>query len=443
MHTQDNYIDLYELADQYYAKGLLEKSEELIIATLKENPGFAPAFQLLAQITEDLGFADDALVFHRFRASKYISLPERLRKKYFKYYVNRTNKTGPVSVNYEKTRFFDGESTDLGLVSPSLKVHTKYFKKTALGSDPAYLYSIPGGSAWIDGFNQVVWDSAGNIIPQLCRGHVELIDSIVSKRNPVQLQSRVGVIANRNNGNYYHWLTDVAPALSLFSSAGFSPELMDYYISNPIITDFQREVLDIYNIPTSKQILHDEQTYIQADELIIATWGSNTMGVNVGSWVSEEFKHRFQCESSDNSGDSEPRLYISRGNSETRRILNEPELTELLTNRYGFKVVDTLDYSVKEQARLFANAQCILAAHGAALTNIHFCTPGTSVIEIFGNYVDPCFWVLCNRIGLNHHFHQPDLYQSAPKCPKGIGERRKMDITVDITELDRQLRLWL
>ncbi|MFK7943264.1 MAG: hypothetical protein AB8B85_10180, partial [Paracoccaceae bacterium] len=45
----------------------------------------------------------------------------------------------------------------------------------------------------------------------------------------------------------------------------------------------------------------------------------------------------------------------------------------------------------------------VVAVHGAGLTNLLFCRPGTRVIEIFpGNFVKSPYWWLCRQLGLVH-----------------------------------------
>jgi capsular polysaccharide biosynthesis protein len=59
--------------------------------------------------------------------------------------------------------------------------------------------------------------------------------------------------------------------------------------------------------------------------------------------------------------------------------------------------------SVAEQISLFAAAEVVIGAHGAALTNTVFCSPGTKVIEIFApDYVNPCYRKLSSQVGLEY-----------------------------------------
>ena len=55
-----------------------------------------------------------------------------------------------------------------------------------------------------------------------------------------------------------------------------------------------------------------------------------------------------------------------------------------------------------EQVELFHNAEIIVAAHGAGLTNILFSEPGTKVYEIFQEHEDDAFWYLSQLLNLNH-----------------------------------------
>ena len=59
--------------------------------------------------------------------------------------------------------------------------------------------------------------------------------------------------------------------------------------------------------------------------------------------------------------------------------------------------------SIQEQAEIFGSADVVVGAHGAALTNLAFCQPGTRVVELFSpHYVNPCYRDLCVAAGLRH-----------------------------------------
>ena len=74
-------------------------------------------------------------------------------------------------------------------------------------------------------------------------------------------------------------------------------------------------------------------------------------------------------------------LYIPRRNVSMRSVVNEEEVEAALAAR-GFLVFDNAAHTIHQQARVFRNASMVVAPHGAGLSNIVYCDPGTPVIEI-------------------------------------------------------------
>jgi hypothetical protein len=64
-----------------------------------------------------------------------------------------------------------------------------------------------------------------------------------------------------------------------------------------------------------------------------------------------------------------------------RRISNEGEVDTFFED-LNFIVFDSSVHSISEQIAAFKNADLVIAVHGAGLTNIVYCRPGTVVIEI-------------------------------------------------------------
>lgn len=60
---------------------------------------------------------------------------------------------------------------------------------------------------------------------------------------------------------------------------------------------------------------------------------------------------------------------------------------------------------MSEQAEIFAGAEIIVAPHGAALTNLVFCSEGTTVIEFFSpDYIRTDYWMISQQLGLEHYY---------------------------------------
>ena len=112
---------------------------------------------------------------------------------------------------------------------------------------------------------------------------------------------------------------------------------------------------------------------------------------------------------------AEDELKIVVGRRGKRQILNQDEIMAKAASR-GFSLVYLEDLSVLQQAKLFASACCVIAPHGAGLTNLIYCRPGTRVFEFFGrSYQNACFYGICGLIGLSHAYHISD------SCEDGDG----------------------
>ena len=88
--------------------------------------------------------------------------------------------------------------------------------------------------------------------------------------------------------------------------------------------------------------------------------------------------------------------------------MNEAELFAAL-EEYSFEKVFLEDYALEEQARLFDSAECVVGFHGAGLTNIMFCRPGTRIVEIFSpDFIVTNFWTFSEQIGLRYYCYCED-----------------------------------
>ena len=74
-------------------------------------------------------------------------------------------------------------------------------------------------------------------------------------------------------------------------------------------------------------------------------------------------------------------MVISRSNTNNSRLVKENNISELF-EKNGFKIVRLEDCSYEEQIDLFSNSSVIVGSSGAALTNIVYCKPGTTIVCI-------------------------------------------------------------
>lgn len=261
----------------------------------------------------------------------------------------------------------------------------------------------------------------------------------VPTQHPIFLRARlpslerfagtVAVLTTRGSDNYYHFLTDVVPRIVLLEKSGIS---VDKYLVNRSLP-FQGELLERFGISGDRVIESRLHPHLQADRLVVPTLPDPNM--ETPGWIVTALRDRLAP-----TGGAQPRrrIYIGRGTRRHDRIvLNEPDVLAVLERR-GVTPLDPATLPIAEQIQAFASAELIVAPHGAALTNLMFCSPGARVIELFApDYVNVCFWALAAQVeGLEYR------YAVGHGSPGPVGKAMmavSSDIEVDIGRLEAVL----
>lgn len=93
------------------------------------------------------------------------------------------------------------------------------------------------------------------------------------------------------------------------------------------------------------------------------------------------------------------RIYVSRADAASRRVLNAPEV-EAVLQRFGFEVVTLSGLSFAHKRALFSEASHVAGVHGAGLSNVLFSAADCRLFEIMPPLVASCtYWMLCSAIG--------------------------------------------
>jgi capsular polysaccharide biosynthesis protein len=104
---------------------------------------------------------------------------------------------------------------------------------------------------------------------------------------------------------------------------------------------------------------------------------------------------------------------------------------------FGFEKVDPGTLTVAKQVRLFAEAELVVGAHGAGLSNLVFCPEGAAVLELFPpDYVNICYWALSSAVGsLRYRYLVGDGLPKQRRPMLGVAS----DVTVDPRQIVRLL----
>jgi len=258
---------------------------------------------------------------------------------------------------------------------------------------------------------------------------------------PIYLPGYSLLLSARNSGNFYHWHFDLLPFLHLVESAGI--QISD--IDNLIITDkenkFHLELLKLLGF-TDKQIkcIPTDKNEYQCERLLLPKV-QNRMGLSLSrrhiDWLRGKLLPLVKEQRIKNnhyiSKESKKVLIARRKRGFTNSDIVNSELQSI-----GYKTIFPEDYSYLDQLELFNSATHVVAPHGAALSLLCFCNPGTAVHEIYGEHVNPCFWTLSEQLGLKYYNHNcSELIDGAlAKNGKGLEKRRdkSMFVNEDIIE---------
>jgi hypothetical protein len=319
-----------------------------------------------------------------------------------------------------------GLPPDLPLTDPS---DGQSFAEVGVGE-------LPGGR--VLGPHHAVLDGRGRLVQEVSwyfgtrrpREHPVFLNPF--PRPPLEVAGRLGVLAARGDANYYHYLMDVVMKLGVLEQAPAVPPPDRWYasIGGP---PFQRQLLELAGVPLDAVVDAVEHPHVRAETLVVPA--PPAMSEVNPPWAVQWLRDRL-LPRVDLAGPRQ-RIYVTRGPSANNRtVVNDDEVTALLDER-GFVLVDPGRLSVAEQIRTFANAEVVVATHGAALANLTFCTPGATVIELFPEgCLLPDYWRLVSGIpGVRYRYLS--AYGKPPR--RGRATTIVRDIRVDLPALRRLL----
>lgn len=238
-------------------------------------------------------------------------------------------------------------------------------------------------------------------------------------QRPRTTPETVAVLTTGPNHNYYHWLTEAVPRLDLYERSGMA---IDRFYA-PIRHRFQREALLLLGIPRSRIVPATCHAHLAPARLLVSSFHGSISRVRT-----DFLFHRLTAHVSHWAGRSR-RIFISRGSHGVRSIENESDVLRAL-RPLGFERHRLEDMPLAGQISLFHQAECVIGPHGAGLTNLVFCRPGTKVVEIGTPYRPwSCFYEIAHHRELDYHLHMASPVRVRHFNPQtGLGDS---DLRVD------------
>lgn len=221
------------------------------------------------------------------------------------------------------------------------------------------------------------------------------------KNKKAEIPGSVALLGSRvyDTDNYYHFWVDVIADIWYIRHNLPDAELPEYYLVPFANLKWQWEILKICGLDEGQVIPYTKYNIVSPKKLVLPIRDKGV--ANLPPWLSLALYDISGWTPRQEEG--ERWIFISRADASRRRVANEAAVRERLVSE-GFEV-HTLDgLSIKEQQSLFASAAIICAPHGAALTNLVWCRPGTVIIDLLSeNHLPPCFKELSEQNGVIYY----------------------------------------
>ncbi len=176
--------------------------------------------------------------------------------------------------------------------------------------------------------------------------------------------------------NYFHFLVNTLPRIDLLRRSG-QLQTADRFLISGALTPWLSHVLALVGVPTDRVIGTSQFPAVRCETLLAPSLvlDPNTIPPRPLHWLREEFLPHVPWDGRTR------RIFIDRSDAATRRVTNLEALRPHL-ERNGVEIVQLKGLSLLEQIELFQQAELVIGNHGAGLTNIAFCRPGTKVVQL-------------------------------------------------------------
>ena len=247
----------------------------------------------------------------------------------------------------------------------------------------------------------------------------------VRLKKPLVLKGRALLLdARTHSQNYFHWLIEALPRVEFVRAAGWSVADFDHVLVSGARRPFHVETLALAGIDPAKLVDTAAHRHVECEELVAVS----DLRMFAYDATIAALRKLFAPQIEAGRVGAKTRLFVSRADATSRLIVNEDDVFARL-EPLGFTRVMLGTRSVAEQAEMFAHADMIVAAHGAALSNLVFCPRGATIVEIhYPRYTLGLYWQIAQRLGLRYGAVRGQAISG------DAGDPRQANMTVDAAE---------
>jgi capsular polysaccharide biosynthesis protein len=224
-----------------------------------------------------------------------------------------------------------------------------------------------------------------------------IISKVSKDRIIVKIPTRYQVIASAihftkdHSSNYFHWLVECLPRLSLINDLDTSiPLLIDSDISHQLFEALQlinlngRKLIKLakgeaYKV---KKLYYPSQLSVVHDNYNVPCYHKDAIYSPAAiNFVRESVLKSYNLLLSPKRN---RKIYISRKNSDHRQLLNTTEIENILVAK-GFEIIFPEHLSFYTQVQIFSEASIIIGQSGAGLANCIFAPKNCKILIIYSD----------------------------------------------------------
>lgn len=228
---------------------------------------------------------------------------------------------------------------------------------------------------------------------------------------------------------YFHWFIDCLPRLWLAREQKVN--FLDFYCGEFGENSFQQKSINLLGIK-KKSLNFGAGTKVLKFKSLLYPFSTLKESLKVRPSFRDGIHHKggwhpaylmdindiITANCTSKKRERGKKLYIKRPNSGHRRLLNA-DLFEAYLSEAGFCFVDPGQHSFEVQVQMFNDAEFVVAAHGAGLTNLLWSNPsklkGVFEITIDGIF-DTGYTFISSGLGFSHYIFpaKPTFHRHGP-----------------------------
>jgi len=232
---------------------------------------------------------------------------------------------------------------------------------------------VVGEGLVVDREGQPVKETTAQYTPNQISSALAVLDRM--KRQAITIEPRTLLARKRGDHNYGHWLIECLPKIGVSLEAGVNPDLIAVPANAAAMQAVIETSLQLTGLSWLPTRVETNETPTHYKNLLVVDGLTSH-----GTYMSPRSLLPMEEMRATQPGSGVKRVFVRRTGI-ARCISNEAEL-EVALAALGFISVDPSAMNLRQQVAMFKDADVIIGAMGAAMTNIAFAHRGALVINL-------------------------------------------------------------